>query len=219
MPEDRVMGIFKFGNIEHIEQFVHEGHLYMNTLKYFRELESQGDALRADRHEGASHCEQIEAGSKFEVELEGKWIPIGGIQSGQIISFDNTKDTTKVYCMYALRESSYGLVDPLNFQFGDSYAVLIQGDDFLDRVHTTAIRQKLDINWGLVNYVDRKTYTGPMGSYSKFSDFDYQSEFRITIESQSERPLSLYIGDISDISQIGPLPELNKRIRIKQKES
>lgn len=216
LASDRVLGIFKFGKLKHIEEFVNEGHLYMNPLSYFRNREAQGDALRYDKHEGAAHCEQA-TGGKLQMMQDDQWITMGTIQ-GPIISSDNSKDTTKVFCMYALRDSSCGVVDTLNFEFGDTYAVMINGDAFLDRVKKTTKRQRLIITWGLVEYVDRESYSGPMGCFRKFSDFEYQSEFRIAIESETKEPFSLYVGDLSEMAKIGPLNELNKRIRLTKKE-
>ena len=39
MDGDRVLALFKFGKREHIDEFIRDGHLYTNTLKYFRERE------------------------------------------------------------------------------------------------------------------------------------------------------------------------------------
>ena len=49
------MVLLKLGQREHMEQF-RKGQLYMNTLKHFRDLES--DPARADRYEGATHIFQ-----------------------------------------------------------------------------------------------------------------------------------------------------------------
>jgi len=49
------MLLLKLGQREHMEQF-RKGLLYMNPLKYFRDLES--DPARADRYEGATHIFQ-----------------------------------------------------------------------------------------------------------------------------------------------------------------
>ena len=54
------MALLKLGQREHMEQF-RKGQLYMNTLKYFRDLES--DPARADHYEGA----QIRRGGEAAV--------------------------------------------------------------------------------------------------------------------------------------------------------
>ena len=50
--------LLKVINEEYLESFINEGQLYMNTIDYFRNLESANPTLRADRSEGleASYC-------------------------------------------------------------------------------------------------------------------------------------------------------------------
>lgn len=211
MQFDRVLALFKFGYRDHIDLFVREGHIYMNSLNYFKNLE--GDMLRADKHECASYSEQAD-GAKLSMKENGKWLEIGTI-SGPIVSSDDSDLITNVFCMYALRGSaSKSLVDERNLNFGDTYAILTDGDEFLRRVHAAAEKENIVLKQDLVEYVDKATYNGPMGFFRKFSTFAYQSEFRFAVVTGSDAPFSLKIGDISDISMTGPLAELNKRIRI-----
>src|SRR5512138_183429 len=132
MQFDRVLALFKFGHRDHIDLFVREGQIYMNSLNYFKRLE--GDILRTDKHECASFCEQAD-GAKLSMEENGNWLEIGTI-SGPIVSSDNGDSITNVFCMYAFRESaSKSLVDERNLNFGDTFAILTDGDEFLRRVH------------------------------------------------------------------------------------
>lgn len=211
MRSDRVLALLKFGKQNHIAEFLHEGHLYMNTLNYFRDREA-ADILRADIHEGAEHCLQAD-GAKFYKRQGDEWVDIGVIR-GQIVSTAASKDTTNVFCMYALRESAAdSLVDQRNFKFGDTYAVLIDADEFLRRVSVNA-EKNLKLKHGLVEYVDKHTYNGKLSAFRKFDDFLYQSEFRIVVESALKAPFSLRIGTLSDIAMTGPLAKINESIRI-----
>ena len=125
-----------------------------------------------------------------------------------------------VFCMFAFREkNSVFKVDPRNFEFGDTFVVLKDGNEFIRRVKELTARKGLKLEYNLVEYVDRSTYNGPIGKFRKFSDFSYQSEFRISIDSGKNRPYKLRIGDISDISIIGNLDELNERIKIEYSSS
>lgn len=214
MELNKVLALFKFGEREHIDQFVHEGHIYMNSLKYFKTLE--GDLLRTDKHEGASYSLQAD-GAILRMEHNGKWVDVATIRD-QIISSDGNEHLTKVFCMYVLLESaSKNLVDHRNFDFGDTFVILKDGDEFLRRVHATAEKENIVLKKGFVEYVDKATHDGTMGVFRKFSEFAYQSEFRLSVVTDKETPFSLRIGDISDISMIGPLAELNKRIKISPK--
>ena len=211
MQNNRVLGLFKFGKHDHIEEFVREGHLFMNTLAYFRELEA--DFLMADKHEGAVYCVQAD-GAQLCMQHGEKWVDIGTI-CDQILPSDGSEHTTNVFCMYAFQESAYdSLVDSRNFDFGDTFAVLTKGDEFLRRVYAAATLDNVKLRQGLVEYVEKSTYNGPMGIFRKFSDFAYQSEFRIAVLSGTNGPFSLRVGDLSDISIVGNLSELNERIKI-----
>ena len=85
IQSDRVFGLIKFGKKEHMEEFVHTGLLYMNTVKYFKELEST-DLLRSDKHEGAKNCIQAD-GAVFSVKKDKEWLELGKI-SGPIIGLE-----------------------------------------------------------------------------------------------------------------------------------
>lgn len=214
MAFDRVLALFKFGKGEHIEEFVNEGHIYMNSLRYFRKLEK--DIVRKDRNESASYSLQAN-GATLRSKQDGNWVDIG-IIDGPIISSDGSDRETNVFCMYAFRESaSKSLIDPRNFEFGDTFAILRDGDEFLRRVRETAKKENVELIQGLVEYVDRKTYNGRIGAFRKFSEYAYQSEYRLAVVTGKEAPFSFRIGDISDISMIGSLAELNSRIIISPK--
>jgi hypothetical protein len=217
MENNRVLGLFKFGLRDHVEQFVNEGLLYMNTLTYFKDLEE--DEVRSDKHENADYCFQATAGSTLSVEQNGNWVKLGDI-CGPIISSNSNERNPNVFCMYAFRESAAkSLIDPRNFKFGDSCAVLVDGDEFLRRVKKYAEQNDIEFTYKLVKYVNRDEYNGPMGPFRKFSYFSYQSEFRIVVYKGSNSPLLLGVGSLSDISIIGPLSEVNNHIRVKTNDA
>jgi hypothetical protein len=142
------------------------------------------------------------------------WVDIGKIL-GQILASDGSEEITNVFCMYAfLEKAATAKIDPRNFEFGDTYAVFTNGDEFIRRVRKAAERENLTFKHDLVHYVDRSKYNGTMGVFRKFADFANQSEFRISVVSGSKGPYSLRVGDLSDITMTGNLNELNNRIKI-----
>ena len=86
MPS-RTRGLLKFGNGAHIDDLV-RGHLYINPLSYFSELE---DGDRGDPFEGVGHLLQpegvllsMQVGSEYQpVRLGGalQLRPHGGLQA------------------------------------------------------------------------------------------------------------------------------------------
>jgi hypothetical protein len=210
MQHERVLGIFKFGQRQHIEQFV-QGQLYMNTLAHFANIERS--RVRHDEHEGQAFWMQP-ATATISMQINGEFGPIPGI-TGPIAFSHPSELAANVFCMYALRASvAKMLVDPRNIEFGDTFADVRDGDEFLRRVRIAAEKTGRETQWNLVEYVDKSVYHGPMGIFRKSSEFSYQSEFRIAILPGTGSPYKLEVGDLSDIVISGPLRELNQRMMV-----
>src|SRR5437899_2786963 len=134
MKTDPVLGIFKFAKHKHIDDFVH-GRLYMNRLGHFAKVEKT--EIRRDKHEGQAFWMQPD---KFtlSVEIEGVFHPIPGI-IGPLAHTDESVLTASVFCMYALRGSvAKNLVPERFLEFGDTFAVITNGDEFIARVRAAA---------------------------------------------------------------------------------
>jgi hypothetical protein len=183
----------------------------MNTLEFF--LRRERDEVRGDPNEGAAHMVQGR-GAILQVKLEGEFKTVGTIR-GPIRSWEKDPMNPNVFCMYALRASSAStLVDPRNFAFGDTFALITSHDQFMRRVKDAIREQGHKLAYELVRYVDENSYEGPLGVFTKSSTFAYQSEFRIALLSGTGQPHPLSIGDISDIAVVGPMAEINKRLRV-----
>lgn len=210
---DSILALFKFGSRPHIEELIHEGHLYMNPLSTFIRMES--DFLRADADEGLRWSAAV-GNAKLQMQQDGKWTTVGTL-SGPIRSHDPRIQAANVFCMYAYRASNTaGLIDTRNFQFGDSFAAFTDGDEFLRRVRTAVAKLGLNLQMGLMRYVDPISYAGEMSIFTKYADFSFQSEFRIALLPGTGVPYSLKLGDLSDIATIGELRSVNQRIRLKK---
>lgn len=211
MQHNRILGLFKFGKRNHMEELVREGHLFMSSLSKIIAMET--DELRADKNEALSYILQSE-GAELHMERDGQWMPIDSI-TGPFRFRKSESDSVNVFCMYAVRDTLVEpLVDQRNFRFGDAFVVFIDGDEFLCRVRAEAIKKGIEIVDDSIEYVDQASYTGPMGIFKKFSSFSYQSEFRIAIPNGNRQTFSLRVGNLSDIARIGNLHEINERIKL-----
>lgn len=206
-----VPGLFKFGKNVHIEEFCTLGRLYMKSLCDFRRIEA--DAVRSDRKEG-THWTFPSDQVKLQMEINGVFQDIPEI-SGPIRYSRDRDQSINVFCMYALRRKDpQTLIDPKNFGFGDTYILLKDGDEFLRRVRNSPVPQGQQLSWQLVEYVAPATYSGHMGAFRKFNSFEYQSEFRVAMVPGRGEAFSLDIGDLSDITTVGKLSEVNNHIKI-----
>lgn len=215
MSRERVLGLFKFGERRFMEELVSEGHVFMNTLAYYAELEA--GSAQADKDEGSAHCIYA-TGGELQIEKDGNWVPVGTI-NGPLVSRDPATLQMNAYCMFAFREShAASLIDTRNLSFGDTFVAFTDGDEFLRRVRAAAAREGVELSDSLVQYVDRETYSGPMGPFRKFAEHAHQSELRLLVRPGGAKPLSLRIGSLADITRIGPLSDLHRRIRVEQPE-
>jgi hypothetical protein len=205
-----VLGLFKFGASQYIEDF-RRGRLYMKPLTYFRQLE--GDAHRGDPNEGATWSIPA-AGAALQVEVDGRYCTIAALTGA--LRFARDADlTANVFCMYALRRKhTEPLVDPRNLTFGDTFAVLRDGDEFLRRVRSTAAPDGHRVEDHLVEYVDPDRHSGAMGAFRKFRHFEWQSEFRVAVLPGTGEDFVLEVGDLSDLVLIGPLETINRQVRL-----
>lgn len=210
MQTDRVLGLFKFGQRQHVDQLV-RGRLYMNTLAHFVSVET--NFARRDPREGQSFWMQPDKVT-LSIEVGGEFKPIPGIIGPIAYSHENEL-SANVFCLYALRASvAKRRIDPHNSEFGDTFAVFRDGDEFLRRVRDASKRTGLEVQWNVVEYVDEATYHGPMGIFRKSSEFSYQSEFRIAVRPGTGSPYLLEVGDLSDLVLTGPMTELNERLKV-----
>lgn len=203
MPEQtRAVKLLKFGKKIDMEAF-QGGVLYMNTLKHFQTLECC--ELRGDKDEGLSAVYQAKGAILSRQNDKGECVPIGTIVD-QLHYREKDSAHANVFCMHALQvEPQKQNIDERNFKFGDTFVLILDPIEFLNRVKRAAAQKRIEVYHKLVEYVDRKKYKGPIGPFRKFSEFSYQNEFRILISRESPGPYELNIEDISDITEQGEL--------------
>lgn len=211
IAHDRILALSKFGKRDHIEEFVRDGLLFMNPLSYFVRLENDGP--RADRNEGLGYLIPGK-GVTLSVKQEGKYVKIADLM-GPICASHEDDLKANVFCMYALCMSqTQSLIDSRNKEFGDTFALLKDSDEFLRRVDAAANQTGFTLRKEIVKYIDRKVYNGPMGIFKKNSEFSYQSEFRIALVPGTGEPYSLKVGNLSDITVTGELVRINELLRV-----
>jgi hypothetical protein len=143
---------------------------------------------------------------------------------GQMLFHEEKVEAANAYCLFALRGSHADAfaegrlphpVDVGSLDFGDSVVVFIDGDEFVRRVRRASEQAALSLTYGLVEYVDREQYHGPMGPLRKFSTFDYQSEFRFVVTPELIPARTVTLGSLQDIAFMCPVEELNERLRLR----
>lgn len=168
---------------------------------------------RSDPNEGSGYCRQA-GGAILRMEHEGEWLTVRNL-AGPIQVTDRNLEKTNIYCLHARRRSDYGTLLELDrLGFGDSYVLFLDADEFLRRLSQAITQAGHEPRYAMVNYVDKNGYSGPMGAFRKFSRNSDQRELRMVAMPGTGGPLSLYLGNLSDIAMMGSASE---RLRLEAK--
>ena len=209
------MVLLKFGKKEHLRAFRDDGILYMNTLDYFSNLES--DVPRSDRLEGTDVIIQPQFIKDLVISnpITNFTVRMTPTDLGGPITMANTQVAAcNIYCLFAVtRPVDGGFVDQRNFEFGDSFVLILKTQEFINRVSTTINAMGLGCKHGLVAYYDPNEHSGKTGPFCKASAFAYQNEYRFLASPSNGTPLRTIVGGLSDItSDVLPLPEINRLV-------
>jgi hypothetical protein len=195
----------------YIDAFQKKGHIYCNTIQYFRFIEDNG--IRGDKNEGKSYIKQV---NNLEILFEGKII--AKAPNGQVY-FEHPDDKGNIYCMYGVESNLVDLtkkirqkiiIEDSTKEFGRSALLIHNPEEFLNRVSRKLKSLSLEFNYSPVYYYNPNTYEGELSPFYKSNNYSYQNEIRIWIPNKNEKPFEFYIGDISDISYKIPVFDLDK---------
>ena len=214
-----------FDNDAHAKEFV-KGRVYANTLATFKALEGTDDSGRADRHEGTIAWLQPGQGC---LEING--MDISDDLAGPIQLQRSWLDNLNVFCLHAAHTGSLDMakvsnenIEVLRKQLtipdecralGKHTVVVTDVPEFVRRMEAAAQGNGYRMTRGLVKYYDPGSFHGNFRDvesiFHKQDRHSYQREFRFVIDRglMSAAPLTLEIGDISDITRRFDSAELN----------
>jgi hypothetical protein len=162
--------LVKFGQYNHICQLRDEGLLFMNSLRYFRQIED--DELRGDKYDSVDELRRGNYGnitpndSNNPFKITNWTLGIGPAQL----------DKRNIFCMCAVRPSMGTFpIDTKNNRFGDYALVFKSPQIFLDRISSQVKLQNIQAEANLVEYIF-DDFSGVVGPFKKLRRFSYQSE-------------------------------------------
>lgn len=213
-----------FTQEEHAAAFT-KGNLYLNTIGYFKKVESECDDGRGDTTEAVAIWSQPH---DFAMNLDVPGIGSTEISGKDIVApvsmaFDY-HDYFHVLCLYAIHTTGFECVDgkieysPEDaetlqrqlhidercFKFG-GFPVITPAVSFLDRLRAALKSQGYKSTAKLVDYYDDEVFNGEIPTseipFRKQKRFSYQREFRLCVypHKRQDAPITIAIGDISDI--------------------
>jgi hypothetical protein len=183
-----------------------DGNLYLNTPNFFGEI-NESDQVRFDADDGIDKSLQVK-----EVAIAAPsedWTPIGGIISPITFRLQGS-EKLNILCMCALTDQLEQVFDKRNLAFGSTAVIIADPIEFIHRVKSAATALNKSVFYGPVEYVDKSTYHGNMGPFKKYTDYNYQREFRFVLTDGIGIPCRLNIGDIRDITAFGPAEDIPK---------
>ena len=201
-----LIALLKFGSQEHMEPLVKEGALYMRPISYFIDLE-EGDDRRGDKYEALTAYHQ---GPGTSVTIDGKHEL--SFEAGTLKFLTIRNDDEKacnIFCLTAITPT-YWQVDPKNDSLGDCCVLINRPGLFLERFRNAAKSMCAQLGTGPVEYVP-PSYTGPMGLFKKFAEgYAHQNEVRCLVRPGSPDPITLKLGSLEDIAELGPTASINR---------
>jgi len=207
------------------DQFV-AGELYLNTLAYFKSIESESDDGRLDSTEAIAHWWQpddilikLNMPGIGETEISKK-----DLAAPVSMSFDY-HNYVNLLCLYAMHITGFSVLDGGKIDCSNSsieelrrqlriderclkfgrYAVVINAVPFMTRLKEVLTSQGRRFKYKLVEYYDDTVFHGAIPTdeipFRKQKRFSYQQEFRICVypKVMIKAPITIKIGNISSM--------------------
>ena len=208
---------------EEIIKSTQNGLIYMNSLKYYRDLyKNNKDETIGDPYEGKLFIHD----ANFQIN--------GEITHIENYAFSTANENDFVYCLFSIYPNNS------TFQFGeeiqlkmpkeyDTALVILNSNIFFERINKKAQEDNINIRCAKVNYYDeKKDDISRMYSllnngidsiaFHKRNQYEYQQEYRFTSPKQEGIDhLELNIGSIEDISKVFSVEELFRASVFKQR--
>lgn len=219
-----------FTELSHAQAFV-RGDIRMQTVRHFRELEDSKKALRGDAYEGIAaiwqpqHIKSIKI-ADFTLDSSALAGPIKMHRTDAMdwhvfcVHFIGAPDKSEPPELSDLDEvASYIGLDERCEGFGDHLVVFKDGKAFVDRMMAGIERAGYYGRAGTVKYFHELNYSGFFGEevpFRKPRAYEYQKEYRFVAETPPgvSTPMTLNIGDLSDIAHICQSKGFSKQIKV-----
>jgi len=202
----QVGAFVKVGNHEHLQELRSDGLMYCNHIDYFRPIENE--AGRGDSYEGTSFSYKSDSVSVVVGEGDDRSVlnaASGLVGRVDIRVFPDTD--VNLFCLYAVTNDRLEhKLDRLREEFGSSALVINRPSEFLERVGDACRADGIRCEARLVDYVSRSSFSGELGVFRKFDEYQYQNEFRFSLSPAVSPARRLIVGPIDDLSNLVDLP-------------
>lgn len=212
--EDTFVLFIKFGSEKNIKSLYENGLVYLNTFEYFQNIEDNG--VRGDKFEGTINIKNYKNIEKLKLEITdtktGDKMDIKPSKL-QLRHFD-PYPKGNLYSLYCIKQSDFLNTDEFTIDskvkaFG-SHALFIKSTKkFIDKL--TAEIKKLNMPYMAkqVEYYDDENTNGQISLFEKVQGYKYQSEYRVVVQNNNQKPLKISIGSLKEYSEMFALNSLD----------
>lgn len=191
--------LVKVGEKQFMERLLFQGEVFMNTLASFRKIEDIGGNCsdgRGDAYEGIDAFFQV----------SGLYIGNNLIEGVSPIRY-NLPGGIKglIYCLFGVYDDTEdvpSLIPQKLLEMGDTAIIINDPMVFIDRCATAAKAAGGKLFANSVQYYDEREGNYFLTPWLKRKKYFYQSEYRLFIPCNNDKPLSLTIGPIDDIAEM-----------------
>lgn len=201
-----VHACIKVGQEKYMKRLISKGEIFMKPIRNFQR---SGNFAHDDTFEGATGCIQGANALLQWQDDNGIFRDLGNIP-GPIAGIPEWAKDINAYCLYGVQQES---IDPRVREFGDTCVIFTKVEEFFSRVKKKLRNRGYSFDVRAVEYVPQFFHNGRMGPNTKFSNFGYQSEVRITSRTCLRKDLCFEIGSLRDIARIAKLDELTPFLR------
>ena len=204
----------KFGQKDHIEELQNKGLLYLNTVDFFKNLETE-QGVRGDFLEGASELKNIFQEDKSVLTFNpGKKDEMNfNLTNAQIRQFFNYKGNIfSLFSIFNNNEETQIIEFGKSMKsFGNTALIITNVNEFLIKVKLELKKRKFKFHLGLIDYYNEyERNLKELNIFKKASTFQNQNEFRIYVENENNKSLKIEIGSIKEITYLIKSEELTK---------
>lgn len=196
----------KIGALEHMQSLQKEGLVYCNPITYFLDREKDNGDGRIDVYENVVEIikpktDHILLKPAKDENAVFKKLSVTSLELRKYIS----EPAINLFCLYAFE---LPMNEPLGIPFkiplpkigGDTCLLITNPQEFVNRIMSFLISKNLSYEYSFVKYISYEQHTIKKDVFMKHERYADQREFRFAINGKHNEPLSLSIGDISDIS-------------------
>lgn len=214
----------KFGQREFMQNLLDKGHVFCNTLTYFRNYEDGNnigdkdealmtlhnytDIVKIQLHPHKPNLKDL-SDEEYIAQLEYPIVTLSP-KDGKMRHFSRYSEDPDVnlFCIYSIPvkdfiEKTVRITGDMS-AMGDT-CVFIQPKVLIDRLTACLGNQGVTrLQHGLVEYYDMETHNGDLSIFHKRREYAHQSEYRFAVERFNYTPKSFEIGSLADAALIAP---------------